>query len=410
MENTDDELSSDDGSDSDLSSDECGKFKEMLSEYTSDDYNELTETIYEILYELSNEYMSDPNYRNGIEDIVLKIMRNIIPKCSDLKSIVYNETQLYYELYGDLHIRSINPTCIIRKPDILKMQQSLVRLRAIPQPIQRTSEWYETRNNMLTASNIWKAFGSDAQINSLIFEKCNPVSGERMNGGGSLQWGTMYETVSVKIYEDKYKTIVEDFGCIGHPIYKYIGASPDGINVDICSERYGRMIEVKNIVNREITGIPKEEYWVQMQVQMETCDLDECDFIETRFKQYDNETDFYADKTHEYKGAICVFIERDILARQKSIYRYSGVRETQMKKWIEQTKNENSEYILFSVIYWYLDQFSCVLVQRNRQWFSSVLPKITDVWKTIEKERITGCEHRATKKRDIKSVCLVKLD
>jgi hypothetical protein len=45
------------------------------------------------------------------------------------------------------------------------------------------------------------------------------------------------------------------------------------------------MLEIKNISNRIIDGIPKEEYWVQMQIQMETCDLDECDFVETRFKE-----------------------------------------------------------------------------------------------------------------------------
>ena len=29
------------------------------------------------------------------------------------------------------------------------------------------------------------------------------------------------------------------------------------------------MLEIKNPVSREITGIPKEEYWIQMQLQME---------------------------------------------------------------------------------------------------------------------------------------------
>ena len=49
------------------------------------------------------------------------------------------------------------------------------------------------------------------------------------------------------------------------------------------------MLEIKNIVNREITGIPKKEYWVQMQLQMEVCNLPECDFLETRFKEYEDE-------------------------------------------------------------------------------------------------------------------------
>ena len=62
--------------------------------------------------------------------------------------------------------------------------------------------------------------------------------------------------------------------------------------MDNKNDRYGRMLEIKNIVNRDITGIPKKAYWVQMQLQMEVCDLEECDFLETRFKEYDNEQAF----------------------------------------------------------------------------------------------------------------------
>jgi hypothetical protein len=38
-------------------------------------------------------------------------------------------------------------------------------------------------------------------------------------------------------------------------------------------------------------------------------------------------------------------------------------------------------------------------VKRNRKWFSAAVPKIEDAWATIEKERISGYEHRASKKR-----------
>ena len=55
-----------------------------------------------------------------------------------------------------------------------------------------------------------------------------------------------------------YHTQIKDFGCIQHSKYKFLGASPDGINVDPHNERYGRMLEIKNIVNREINGIPKK--------------------------------------------------------------------------------------------------------------------------------------------------------
>jgi len=69
--------------------------------------------------------------------------------------------------------------------------------------------------------------------------------------------GILYEMVSVMVYEKKYNTRVADFGCIQHINHSFIGASPDGINVDPKSDRYGRMIEIKNIVNRDITDKPK---------------------------------------------------------------------------------------------------------------------------------------------------------
>ena len=46
-------------------------------------------------------------------------------------------------------------------------------------------------------------------------------------------------------------------------------ASPDGINIKADSPYYGRAVEIKNPVSREITGIPKKDYWIQMQIQME---------------------------------------------------------------------------------------------------------------------------------------------
>ena len=95
-----------------------------------------------------------------------------------------------------------------------------------------------------------------------------------VNTNTTLHWGQKYEPVSILLYETMYDTQIEDFGCIQHPLHTFLGASPDGINVDSSSERYGRMLEIKNIVNREINGIPKKEYWIQMQQQMEQGHID----------------------------------------------------------------------------------------------------------------------------------------
>jgi hypothetical protein len=66
--------------------------------------------------------------------------------------------------------------------------------------------------------------------------------------------------------------------------------------------------------------------------------------------------------------------------------------------------------ILYTTTYWYLDQFSCILVKRNKLWFSAALPIILDTWDTIVRERESGYEHRAAKKRVNTTTCQISQD
>ena len=54
------------------------------------------------------------------------------------------------------------------------IRDKISKLQAIPQAAQRTPEWYEFRHGLITASNLGKIFASEAQRNSLIYEKCLP--------------------------------------------------------------------------------------------------------------------------------------------------------------------------------------------------------------------------------------------
>ena len=62
-------------------------------------------------------------------------------------------------------------------------------------------------------------------------------------------------------------------------------------------------------------------------------------------------------------------------------------------------KHERLGSIWVRTIYWYLDQYSCVLVRRNRLWFEEAVPVLEELWETIEEERSSGFEHRAPSKR-----------
>lgn len=286
------------------------------------------------------------------------------------------------------------------------VKKQLVALEEKNTHEQQSDEWYSTRQNKLTASSMWKIFKSESTRNSIIFEKCSTKSKPQFYGG-PMEWGNKYEPVSIMLYEKIHNTKVGDFGCITHKNYPYIGASPDGIVIDETSPLYGRMLEIKNIVNRDITSVPKEEYWVQMQLQMEVCELECCDFLETRFKEY-SEHEFYTDYNHQYKGIVLYFSKNikshDDCDAYKPHYEYYPISDDYNKEcvdaWITETENKLKEqYILYNKYYYYLDEYSCVIVQRNRKWFSHCINDITDTWNTILKERETGFEHRASKPR-----------
>ena len=284
----------------------------------------------------------------------------------------------------------------------------LGRLNDAPNPEQRTQAWYDSRYNLLTASNLWKALGTEAQKNSLIYEKCRPYTQfveecsrhGNLSADNAMSWGQKYEAVSLQLYEHRNQLYVNQYGCILHKEHAFLGASPDGISES------GKMIEIKNIVNREITGVPLDHYWIQMQIQMEVCDLDECDFVETRFKEFTDET-AYLDSAIPDKGVILRFAQRrtldDLINPSNDLdpfYEYSSIGIHEIDAWTQQCREKYAPtYVLVNTVYWHLDQYSCVLVKRNRDWFEAVLPQIRELWNTIQSERVSGFEHRAPTKR-----------
>lgn len=395
--------------------------------FFEENYWEIVEMVHELIDDYTNTYllqMKDPNFHeNMIRELGLyihsyfdSIAMESINSSRITEEIIENMPALY-----DCFVSSnlIPPrsstdvyTCYMTHDDssIEYLKNQIALLECAEQPEQRTPEWYAFRHNLISASNLWKVFGTPAMQNSLIYEKCKPLETNAeppkfVNVNSPLHWGVKYEPVTVMIYESLYNTKVGEFGCIQHPQYTFLGASPDGINIDTSSERYGRMLEIKNIVNRDITGIPKMEYWVQTQVQMECCNLPLCDFMETRIKEYENSNDFYSDLHNPiYKGIVLHFSHQDMMNPvPKYVYMPFDIEtdESSVNEWIDTQKQLqiDVQYVLVNTLFWYLDEYSCVVIQRNRNWFTTALPEIESIWTTIEKERIEGYTHRESKKR-----------
>ena len=356
------------------------------------DFNdEMNQTISEIIYHdfqyiFENESMEDGELYDSIEDLVDKSIEN-------------------YFVYSRIPKRSNSITFEDENEKVEILKDKIAFLKEQEQPEQKTKEWYQFRYNLITASNLWKVFGTESQVNSLIYEKCKPlqeISHDSLQSG-PLFWGIKYEPVTVMIYEDMFHTKVDDFGCIKHEKYPFIGASPDGINVDETNIRFGRMIEIKNIYNREITGIPKKEYWIQMQLQMEVCDLNECDFLETKFTEYSDYDDFINDNTTNYKGIILQYLKNEEPYYIYAPFMLNDVYSNEYKNWFNEKIEQNKEFTFINTLYWKLEIISCVLVLRNKYWFNTILPYIETFWNQLVSERESGLyKERISKKRKLK--------
>jgi putative phage-type endonuclease len=409
-------------------------FDDEPSIFTEEYAVELVETALHLMDEYMEQYphaISEPNFHEilleDIKDIFYVQMEEHIDDLDigddiedDMNELLEDAFNIFITIFHpdksqDSKDKFIEPNKF-NDEEISIIEYKIQRLRELPQPIQRTPEWYQFRWNLITASNAWKAFETQSAINQLIYEKCQPLksyddNGEEekmVNTNSPMHWGQKFEPLSVMIYEDMYNSKVEDFGCIQHLTYKFLGASPDGIIIESETSRYGRMLEIKNPVSREITGVPKKEYWVQMQLQMEVCDLDECDFLETKFVEYPDYDSYRTDSVIAndlYKGTIIYFHTKE----RKPFYLYKPLNlhlAEDISKWeeenIEKYESVPFNYSFLKFIYWKLDKLSCVLVLRNKDWFKNNIGQLEKVWKTIEAERVTGFEHRAPVKKQKK--------
>ena len=143
---------------------------------------------------------------------------------------------------------------------------------------------------------------------------------------------------------------------------------------------------------------------------MEVCDLEECDFLETKFYEYPTNELFISDSKdqnicmsndNKQKGIIVHFHCKD--GTPKYIYKPLNIlSQTDCDMWcdsiLKQYEN-NDNYMFLSYIYWKLEICSCVLVSRNTKWFNDNVSEISKIWDIILHERVHGSQHRAPNRK-----------
>ena len=295
------------------------------------------------------------------------------------------------------------------------------KLRAVVLPEQRSKEWFEMREGKITASDGGCVLGQNPyeQQYKFIIKK---VIGAEFTSNVFCYHGKKYEEIATMIYRYRMNVMVDEFGLMGHTKYSFLGASPDGIcnryklDGKHLSQFVGRMLEIKCPYVRKIktSGEIKDNicplyYWIQVQLQLECCDLEECDFWQCKIEEYSSYNEFLQD-THEEdpfrsksfefeKGIVLQLLPHGIeinssnylnIVYDKATFIYPPKIEMSpydVSLWLSDTisnlKNTHKLYYLDRVIYWRLEQSHNVTVMRDREWFKESLPVLQKMWNYV---------------------------
>ena len=295
------------------------------------------------------------------------------------------------------HIDYLCKSLIKHEKDVIIVVDVENRLKWIdnqPDIPQRSKAWYDYRHGVITASSMHQIFHTESSWLIVLKEKVLPLKQFKTNA--ACAHGIKYEFVAQCIYEKKFGVKIKEYGCIKHPYINYIGASPDGIVRESDDPKMkGRMLEIKCLYSRIMTGVPLYKYWIQVQIQLEVCNLEYCDFLECKINDSHNENDFYIalcekKMPNEFYGIVIEYTHD--FASESKCYKYSllGQSVDELKEWKNNTIDELLEdhSVEFNKIsYWNLDKCSVRTIKRNREWFNSVKSIIEKFWHEVEEKR-----------------------
>lgn len=284
--------------------------------------------------------------------------------------------------------------------------KKLEKLKKLELPEQRSKEWYEMRKDKLTASSLASAVGHchfqsrDELILDKIVEKPfepNPIT----------EWGVKYEDVAIMFYEELFNVNILDFGMVPHPEFEAFGASPDGICDETGSEEHiARMVEIKCPPKRKFTKSVPPHYLMQVQGQLEVCDLDECDFFQVKLVDYDTYDDYCKDvfeiDGEIQKGRTHLNYPKGIVATykkgEKLSYEYFPLNQKneEIESIVETYKTKEN---FFEIKYWKIERYECTLVHRDKDWWIEKIDKILTFYNDLIHYKNDAVELEELKKR-----------
>jgi putative phage-type endonuclease len=329
------------------------------------------------------------------------------------------------------------------------------KIENVPQPEQKSEEWYRMRNDFITASAGAQAIGESKYEKPIELLKQKIGIGKPFGENFNVHHGKKFEKIAILIYESIYNVKVGEFGLVPHmgsetqSVIPFLGASPDGICTCVTldgkfSPMVGRMLEIKCVTSRVINTTGDEDgvitphyYWVQVQLQLECCNLETCDFwqcklsdgIIKKYKVGDEWTQRSVPYTKEewinildderetlhteqqgeiidinplYKYGVLIElipIKKDDLLPSHRIEWYgkyiypTELNATRDEKilwaedmrlnWKEKYPELATEYKFARILYWHLEKSHCYLIKRDRKWFAEKYPKFKEFWNQV---------------------------
>lgn len=273
---------------------------------------------------------------------------------------------------------------------ILKDIKKIRELVKLPQVQQRSKEWFDLRTNRLTASDLAQALGRGkfGTRKSLLYKKAFPDM-YPFKTMPALKWGTMFEEMGMRCYQQKVNPItIHEFGLIPHKEIYCFGASPDGIT------ETGIMVEMKCPFVRKCDDQIPEQYYIQIQGQLATCELNFCDYVECYYDTFNDLNEYKIlcyDLTDKYHGIILEFSENN-----NYVYLYSPENYTveECIKWANEHAisyvKENPNVTFLKMTPWKLKHLFHKQVKFDEQFWKQIIPDIYTFWKEVTDLRTKG--------------------
>lgn len=326
---------------------------------------------------------------SSIDRVYKYIENNVL---GNIKNIDNIDDYIIENIYKNLIISceyNISREFIRNRLQKIKLyKKQLKEINKIPVIVQRSDEWFNTRKNLITASDMAQAlnkgkFGNQKEflikkINNLLNNNNKYIQSDNI----ALVWGVKYEEVANMIYMRRNDIKVYEYGLIKHPTISCFGASPDGIS------ELGVMLEIKCPFRRVINGTIPEQYWMQIQGQLEVCDLEECDYLECKISEYQSEKHFLDDTNEDNiltkdlneKGIIFDYKENN---ETKYIYSKLDMTIDELLEWKRDIIVEFDISVDYNITYWRLDKYLCNRVYRDKEFFENNIKKLQYLWDKI---------------------------